>query len=169
MFTTFANWVEYFDSLPLSDKVNKSHHKALLRAFNGTPDATTCETKFESEHESVFMAKIEIGGRMKLFHHFNKGATILISMNKRNTQPFKIDSERLLKKPTVETRLPDQSRIGSNRQRTYHRQYYHQSQELYTSPTVSSSSYPFHHLIERRISNKCYHDIYHIYHIYPRI
>ena len=75
MLPTFANWVEYFDSLPLSEKVNKSHLKALLREFNGTPDATTCETKLEREHESVYMAKLGIGGSMKLFHHFKSNKT----------------------------------------------------------------------------------------------
>ena len=114
MLPTFANWVKYFDSLPLSEKVNKSHLKALLREFNGAPDATTCETKLEREHESVYMTKLGIGGSMKLFHHFksnktfctNKGATVLIGMDKRNTQPFKIEGERLLEKPTAETPLP---------------------------------------------------------------
>ena len=87
----------------------------MLNEFNHAADATTCELKLEREDETVFIAKMGRGGRLKLFHHFKSNrriytseskATIILGMGKANTQVFNPETEKLLKKPTIETAMP---------------------------------------------------------------
>jgi hypothetical protein len=113
--TTYNDWVEWFLGLPSSDKVNKGNLKTLLNEFNHVADATTCELKLEREDETVFIAKMGRGGRLKLFHHYKSNrrihtsenkATIILGMGKANTQVFNPETEKLLKKPTIETAMP---------------------------------------------------------------
>ena len=65
-FSTYNDWVEWFLGLPSSDKVNKGNLKTLLNEFNHVADATTCELKLEREDETVFIAKMGRGGRLKI-------------------------------------------------------------------------------------------------------
>ena len=112
---TYDDWVDWFLGLPSSDMVNKGSLKTLLSEFNHVADATTCETNLEREDETVFIAKMGRGGRLKLFHHYKSNrmihapeskATIILGMGKQNIQAFNPETEKLLKKPTIETAMP---------------------------------------------------------------
>ena len=113
--TYFTDWVEYFDSLASSEEVNKGSLKKVLSAYNHSANADNCETNLERDDETVFIAKMGIGGRLKMFHHYKSNntthsksgkATILLGMGKSNNHVFNLDTEMLLKKPTVDTPMP---------------------------------------------------------------
>lgn len=105
-----SSWVDYFDSLQSSEIINKSKIEHLMKLFNSTHTDTSVRASMEKHPETVFIAKLSIGNRLNLFHHFKRsGGTVynttktdgvIIGTKKEPVAVVTPDTEILFAKPT---------------------------------------------------------------------
>ena len=72
------SWIDWFESRPSSDVINKGAQEQLFKVFESSVTKDDCMAAVLNHQETVFLYKENFGtGRVALFHHFTKsGGTV---------------------------------------------------------------------------------------------
>ena len=69
----YENWLEYLDAAKSSDIINKSKQEELFKTFAANQSAKIIEQRATIYDETIFLAKLALGGKLNIFHHFRTG------------------------------------------------------------------------------------------------